>query len=227
MGRGLGVGDGPALEIWSEEPRLSVGQTGDVVKHERGGMSLGQIEQASRPEECRDDACPESHVGQPGKRAPGDEDHVEVMRARDRGQRLMNIRPHEVDAFGQEQFPCQRTGGLRGGRGEIQPHHLGRAALRQPQAIGAEMALQVNDPLAPHRRQFRLVDGIEAAVPLPQAGQVIATGREIDADPLIPVRSVDAAPIGFGHGGCPGGSPPRCLKAWRTDRVFPCRAAAP
>jgi hypothetical protein len=50
--------------------------------------------------------------------------------------------------------------------GEVQADHLG-SALRQRQAIGAEVALQMKDALAGNRGKLCLLNRIQSAVPGP------------------------------------------------------------
>ena len=60
---------------------------------------------------------------------------------------------------------------------EIQSDHRG-AALREPQAVGTEMALQVQDTAAIDWPELRLFNGIEAAAPGPFGADHLVTGSD-------------------------------------------------
>src|SRR4030088_102979 len=61
------------------------------------------------------------------------------------------------------------------------------------------MALQVDDPLAVDCGQLRFLDAVETAMSGAEGGEVVAARADMDADTLVPVCTIDAAPLGFGH----------------------------
>src|SRR5271167_1072034 len=61
------------------------------------------------------------------------------------------------------------------------------------------MALQVGKALACDRRQLRLLDGIQLTAPGPQLGEIVAARANMDADTLVPIGTIGAVPLGFGH----------------------------
>jgi hypothetical protein len=74
-------------------------------------------------------------------------------------------------------------------------------------SIRPEMALQVGEALAFHRRQLRLLDGVQLTASGPQLGEIVAARANVDADTLVPAGTIGAIPLGFGHGEtlCSGG----------------------
>src|SRR5689334_14770775 len=99
---------------------------------------------------------------------------------------------------GEAQLVCQTPRRLNCRCGEVETNHL-RAALRQYQAVPSEMALQVKDPLTRDRRQLRLLNRVQFAVSGAEVRQVIAPRADMDADTLIPVSTIGAVPLRFGH----------------------------
>src|SRR6266481_5579150 len=72
------------------------------------------------------------------------------------------------------------------------------------------MTLQVQDAAAIDRPQLCLFNGIEAAVPGPQACQIVAARAEMERDLLIPMGAVGRPPYRLAHNHCsPTGRPPR------------------
>src|ERR1700681_2186940 len=61
------------------------------------------------------------------------------------------------------------------------------------------MALQVDDTLAVDCGQLRFFDAVEMAVSGAEGSEVVAARADMDADTLVPVCAIDAAPLGFGH----------------------------
>ena len=61
------------------------------------------------------------------------------------------------------------------------------------------MALQVGEALAFHRRQLRLLDGIQLTATGPQIGEIVAARADMDAHALVPVGTIGAIPLRFCH----------------------------
>ena len=121
------------------------------------------------------------------------------MRCGDRLQRVVEIRMNKAHPVGETEFARQPARYLDGGGGEIEADHFG-AALRQRQAVRAEMALQVYDALTLDRRELCLLDGVEPAASGAEVRQVVAPGADMDPDTLIPIGAIGAVPLRFGHG---------------------------
>src|SRR6266436_4588857 len=72
------------------------------------------------------------------------------------------------------------------------------------------MALQVQDAAAGDRPQLCLFDGVETAMPSPQAGKIVPARTEVQGDLLIPVGTVGRFPYRLAHNHCsPTGRPAR------------------
>jgi hypothetical protein len=56
------------------------------------------------------------------------------------------------------------------------------------------MTLQVKDAAAGDRPELRLLDGVEAAMAGPQAGEIVAARAEMERDLLVPVGTIGRPP---------------------------------
>src|ERR1700730_18366053 len=155
-----------------------------------------------------DDLRPSVDIRQPGDGTPGDEHHVEGCRLGDRRRCVVEVRMHEACSIGEAQLAGKPARGVDCRCREVQPDDRG-AALRQFQAVGAEMTLQVQNAVAIDRPELCLLDGVEAAASGPQAGKIIATRAEMQGDHLIPMGAVDRLPYRLPHNRCSGGRPSR------------------
>ena len=61
------------------------------------------------------------------------------------------------------------------------------------------MALQVGEAFAFDRGQLRLLDGVQLTATGPQLGEIVAARTDMNADTLVPVGTIGAIPLGFGH----------------------------
>src|ERR1700730_12640559 len=140
-----------------------------------------------------DDLGPAVDIRQPRDGTPGDENHVESCPFGDRRRCVIEVRLHEARPIREAQLAGKPARGVDCRCGEVQPDDRG-AALRQFQAVGAEMALQMPDAVAIDRPEFGLLDGVEAAMPGPQASKIVATRAEMQGDHLIPMGAVGRLP---------------------------------
>ena len=72
--------------------------------------------------------------------------------------RIIDIGFDETRPVGDPDLPRKTAGGGNGRRGKIDADDFGGAALQQFQAVRAEMALQMQNPLAGERRQLSGLD---------------------------------------------------------------------
>jgi hypothetical protein len=112
---------------------------------------------------------PARDIGQPGDRPPGDKDAIERGRLGDRPGRVIEIGLDKSCPFGKAKFCRKNIGGFDRRMREIEPDHLG-AALRQRQAVAAEMTLQMQNPQSIHRAKLGFLDRMQPPASRAQVG---------------------------------------------------------
>ena len=126
-------------------------------------MRVGEVEPAARAQEAGDHRGPAVEVGQPAERAPGDKGEIETPGLADRVRRVVEVAFDEAGALLQPELGRESARGGDGGRREVDPDHR-RAALRERERVGAEVALEVDDPLA-GKRPAALASSVSTRAP--------------------------------------------------------------
>jgi len=170
-----------------------------AVEHERGGVPVGEVEPAPRLQEPGDDARPLRDVGQPADRAPGREDEVEGLGLGQQVSRVVDVRLHEAGPIVDAELGRHAPRLLDRRQREVEADHA-RAAVRERERVGAEVALQVQHAHVVHAVREQAIDarprdGVEHAVAPPQRLLVVEVRRDVHGHALVPVRPVGGAPL--------------------------------
>jgi hypothetical protein len=113
--------------------------------------------------------------------------------------RIVQVGLDEARPPGEPELVRQPARGRDRRAREIEPDHLG-AALRQRQAVAAEVALQMQDAQPRDRAELGLLDRTQPVMPGAQRRDVVERRPQMDRDPLVPVGAVDVAPVLVRHG---------------------------
>ena len=110
-----------------------------------------------------------------------------------RRRRVVEVAGHEAGAVGEAELRGEPFGGGDGRGREVDADDLG-AALRQRQAVAADMALQVDQPLPGQRpeglAELGLLDRVQPALAAAERREVVAAGCEVHGGELVPMPPV-------------------------------------